>query len=89
MTFRRTVHLFVGGVATAALAVAAFAASAQEFTLKYGHVDTPLICVSILVNSALKLFGAWITAATCTPSVLLKKKCARQMTASNTSLQIM
>lgn len=41
MIFRRTIQLVAGGVAAAVLAVAAFAASAQEFTLKYGHVDTP------------------------------------------------
>ena len=41
MIFRRTARLVAGGIAAAAVTAAAFAASAQEFTLKYGHVDTP------------------------------------------------
>ena len=41
MVMQRTVHLVGSLVAAATLALATAAASAQEFTLKYGHVDTP------------------------------------------------
>ena len=41
MVMRRTVHLVGSLVAAATLALTAAAVSAQEFTLKYGHVDTP------------------------------------------------
>jgi TRAP-type transport system periplasmic protein len=41
MNYRRTIPLLTGAVAAAALAMTAFTASAQQFTLKYGHVDTP------------------------------------------------
>ncbi len=41
MVMRRTVHLVGSLVAAVTLALTTAAVSAQEFTLKYGHVDTP------------------------------------------------
>ncbi len=41
MVMQRTVHLVGSLVAAATLALTTAAVSAQEFTLKYGHVDTP------------------------------------------------
>ncbi len=41
MSLQRTFRRLSGGIAISVLSMAVFGASAQEFVLKYGHVDTP------------------------------------------------